>query len=66
MPLDQDNLERLGALFPFYTAIFNIHSIQVAASLPIPNNLMNIEIDGRLLHYVEQGDGQLKIMPKLP
>ncbi len=24
----------------------------------MPNNLKNIEIDGRQLHYVEQGDGQ--------
>jgi non-heme chloroperoxidase len=41
----------------FYTAIIEVHSIleEYAASLAMPNNLKNIEINGRQLHYIEQG-----------
>jgi non-heme chloroperoxidase len=31
--------------------------------LSIPNNLKNIEINGRQLHYIEQGDGQQRSPP---
>jgi non-heme chloroperoxidase len=35
--------------------ISDVHSISETASLTISNNVKNIEIEGRQLHYVEQG-----------
>src|SRR5919107_1762801 len=39
----------------FYTTIFDIHSIQ-EDDVPMPDNVKNIEIGGRQLHYVDQGE----------
>jgi non-heme chloroperoxidase len=45
----------------FYTVVIDVHSIleeEYTAPLSMHNNLKNIEINGRQLHYVEQGEGQ--------
>ena len=43
----------------FLLYISNVHCIlENAAPLAMPNNLKKIEIGGRQLHYVEQGEGQ--------
>ena len=49
----------------FYTAIIDVRSIleEYIISLATPNNLKNIEINGRQLHYVEQGEGQQQQQP---
>jgi non-heme chloroperoxidase len=39
----------------FYTTIFHIHFIQ-EDDIPMPDNVKNIEIGGRQLHYVDQGE----------
>jgi non-heme chloroperoxidase len=42
----------------FYTVIIDVHSIleeEYTAPLSMHNNLKNIEINGRQLHYIEQG-----------
>jgi pimeloyl-ACP methyl ester carboxylesterase len=48
----------------FYIVIINVHSIleEYAISAPMPNNLKNIEINGRQLHYVDQGEGQQPVI----
>jgi non-heme chloroperoxidase len=51
------HLRRTRCSISFYTSISVVHSISEAASLAISNNLKNIEINGRQLHYVEQGEG---------
>jgi non-heme chloroperoxidase len=51
------HLRRTRCSISFYTSISVVHSISEAASLAIYNNLKNIEINGRQLHYVEQGEG---------
>ena len=38
----------------FYTTIFDIHFIQ-EDEVPMPDNVKNIEINGRQLHYIDQG-----------
>jgi non-heme chloroperoxidase len=52
------HLRRAKCPISFYTSISVVHSISETASLAISNNLKNIEINGRQLHYVEQGEGQ--------
>ena len=41
----------------FYTTIFDIHFIQ-EDEVPMPDNVKNIEIGGRQLHYVDQGEAK--------
>src|SRR3712207_4586633 len=48
-------LRRIMCPISFYTSISDVHSIVETASLTISNNLKNIEINGRQLHYIEQG-----------
>jgi hypothetical protein len=56
MPLHIYIPEGFGALFPFIDLFFMlIHT--GGRPLAMSNNLKNIEIGGRQLHYVEQEDG---------
>jgi non-heme chloroperoxidase len=41
----------------FYTTIFDIHFIP-EDEVPMPDNVKNIEIGGRQLHYVDQGEAK--------
>ena len=50
--------ERSGALIPLIHLFFMFIYNTGGCTIPVPSNLKNIEINGRQLHYVEQGEGQ--------
>jgi non-heme chloroperoxidase len=57
MPLDKI-IHRCLESHSFYTVITDVHSVleeEYIAPLSMPNNLKNVEINGRQLHYIEQG-----------
>jgi pimeloyl-ACP methyl ester carboxylesterase len=57
------HLKRTGCPNSFYAFIYIVHSVSEIASLAISNNLKNIEINGRQLHYIEQGEDQQQQSP---
>lgn len=53
---------RLDTLIPFIQLFLMFSSNRGECTISMPNNLKNIEINGRQLHYIEQGDGQQTVI----